>query len=194
MTLPNLLTVFRIILIPVFVLLLVYDARVYALAIFLLTCLSDLLDGYIARTWQQQTILGTFLDPIADKLLMVTTFVTLALLGALPLPLTVVLVTRDVALSLILGIVLFTTGRRLEGPTFLGRAALFCQMATVVLGLIFHVFESHTVFETLRPFILYPVFVTTGMLAVIAGLHYAYQVVRLRQKVEAPLGKQMPVQ
>jgi len=194
MTLPNLLTGFRIVLIPVFVLLLVYDARVYALTIFLLSCLSDLLDGYIARTWQQQTTLGAFLDPIADKLLMVTTFITLAVLGGLPLALTIVLVTRDVTLSLIFGIVLFTTGRHLEGPTLLGRGALFCQMATVVLGLIFYVFESHAVFQALRPFILVPVFVATGVLAVVAGLHYLYQVVRLLQKVEQPLDKRMPVQ
>ena len=80
MTLANQLTVFRIALIPVFVLLLVYDARVYALIVFVVTCISDSLDGYIARSWQQQTTLGAVLDPIADKLLMVTTFITLAVL------------------------------------------------------------------------------------------------------------------
>jgi cardiolipin synthase len=194
MTLPNLLTVFRIVLIPIFVLLLVDDARVYALIVFLLTCFSDSLDGYIARTWHQQTTLGAFLDPIADKLLMVTTFVTLAVLGALPLWLTIVLVTRDVTLSLVFGLVLLATGRRLAGPSILGRAAIFCQMSTVVLGLVFYVFEHHAVFQALRPFMLVPVFVVTGILAVAAGLHYLYQVVRLLQKVEEPFGKQMPVQ
>ena len=89
MTLANQLTVLRILLIPVFVLLLVYDARIAALIVFLLTGISDVLDGYIARTWRQQTTLGTFLDPIADKLLMVTTFATLALLQALPLSLSI---------------------------------------------------------------------------------------------------------
>ena len=83
MTLANQLTVLRILLIPVFVLLLVYDLRISALVVFLFTCLSDSLDGYIARTWRQQTTLGTFLDPIADKLLMVTTFATLAWLANL---------------------------------------------------------------------------------------------------------------
>jgi phosphatidylglycerophosphate synthase len=108
--------------------------------------------------------------------------------------LTIVLVTRDVMLSLLVGIVLFTTGRRLAGPSLLGRAALFSQMSTVVLGLVFHVFESHTVFHTLQPFLLMPVFIITGILAVAAGLHYLYQAIRLLQKVEEPLGKQMPVQ
>jgi cardiolipin synthase (CMP-forming) len=194
MTLANQLTVLRILLIPVFVLLLVYDARIAALIVFLLTGISDCLDGYIARTWRQQTTLGTFLDPIADKLLMMTTFATLALLEALPLLLTILLIARDVILSLVIGIVLFTTGRRLPGPTLLGRAAMFGQMTTVVLALVFYVFEDWPVFETLRPFMLLPIFIGTAVLAVIAGIHYIYQIVRLLSHVEAPLAKQMPVQ
>jgi cardiolipin synthase (CMP-forming) len=194
MTLPNQLTVLRILLIPVFVLLLVYDARIAALIVFLLTCISDCLDGYIARTWRQQTTLGTFLDPIADKLLMVTTFPTLALLNALPVPLTILLIARDVLLSIAVGIVLWITGRRLPGPTLLGRAAIFCQMWTVVFGLFFYVFEDWPLLTTLRPFILWPIFIATALLAVAAGLHYIYQIVRLLGQVEAPLGKHMPVQ
>jgi cardiolipin synthase len=194
MTLANQLTVLRILLIPVFVLLLVYDARIAALVVFLLTGISDCLDGYIARTWRQQTTLGTFLDPIADKLLVVTAFATLALLEALPIALTVLLIARDVILSLVIGIVLFTTGRRLPGPTLLGRAAIFGQMTTVVLALVFYVFEDWPVFETLRPFMLSPMFIGTAVLAVTAGIHYVYQIVRLLYNVEAPLGKQMPVQ
>jgi cardiolipin synthase (CMP-forming) len=194
MTLPNQLTVLRILLIPVFVLLLVYDARIAALIVFLLTCISDCLDGYIARTWRQQTTLGTFLDPIADKLLMVTTFPTLALLNALPVPLTILLIARDVLLSIAVGIVLWITGRRLPGPTLLGRAAIFCQMWTVVFGLFFYVFEDWPLLTTLQPFILWPIFIATALLAVAAGLHYIYQLVRLLYQVEAPLGKHMPVQ
>jgi cardiolipin synthase (CMP-forming) len=194
MTLANQLTVLRILLIPVFVLLLVYDVRIAALIVFLLTCISDSLDGYIARTWRQQTTLGTFLDPIADKLLMVSTFATLALLKALPIPLTILLITRDIILSLVVGIVLFTTGRRLPGPTLLGRAAVFSQMLTVVMGLLFYVFEDRLRLETLRSFTLLPIFIATALLAVAAGIHYIYQLVRLLHQVEAPLGKHMPVQ
>jgi cardiolipin synthase (CMP-forming) len=194
MTLANQLTVLRILLVPVFVLLLVYDARITALIVFLLTCISDSLDGYIARTWRQQTTLGTFLDPIADKLLMVSTFAILAWLKALPIPLTVLLIARDILLSLVVGIVLFTTGRRLPGPTLLGRAAVFSQMLTVVMGLVFYVFEDRLILETLRPFTLLPIFIVTALLALAAGIHYIYQIVRLLHQVEAPLGKHMPVQ
>ena len=194
MTLANQLTVLRIVLIPIFVLLLVYDLRISALVIFLLTCLSDLLDGYIARTWRQQTTLGTFLDPIADKLLMVTTFATLALLKALPMSLTILLIARDVGLSLWVGFVFLTTGRRLSEPTLLGRAAMFGQMSTVVSALFFHVFEGWPFFDTLRPFILMPVFVATALLAVAAGTHYIIRLASLLYKVEEPLGRRMPVQ
>jgi len=194
MTLANQLTVLRILLIPVFVLLLVYDARVAALIVFLLTCISDSLDGYIARTWRQQTTLGTVLDPIADKLLMVTTFATLALLKALPVPLIILLIARDLILSVVVGVVLFTTGRRLPGPSLLGRAAVFSQMVTVVVGLVFHVFTDWPVLEALRPFILVPIFVATALLALAAGSHYVYQLVRLLYQVDAPLRKRMPVQ
>ena len=194
MTLANQLTVFRILLIPIFVLLLVYDARIAALIVFLLTCLSDSLDGYIARTWQQQTTLGTFLDPIADKLLMVTTFLTLALLSALPVSLTILLIVRDVTLSLLVGIVLLLSGRRLTGPTYLGRAAMFGQMATVVCSLVFYVFEDQPLFQTVSPFVLTPIFIATAVLAVAAGVHYIYQLVRLLQGVEQPVERQMPVQ
>jgi len=194
MTLANQLTVLRILLIPVFVLLLVYDARVAALIVFLLTCISDSLDGYIARTWRQQTTLGTVLDPIADKLLMVTTFATLALLNAFPVPLTILLIARDLILSVVVGVVLFTTGRRLPGPSLLGRAAVFSQMVTVVVGLVFHVFTDWPVLEALRPFILVPIFVATALLALAAGSHYVYQLVRLLYQVDAPLRKRMPVQ
>jgi cardiolipin synthase len=174
--------------------LLVYDVRIAALIVFLLTGISDVLDGYIARTWRQQTTLGTFLDPIADKLLMVTTFATLALLQALPLSLSLLLIGRDVLLSLMIGIVLWITGRRLSGPTLWGRAAMFGQMWTVVFGLFFYVFEDWPLLTTLRPFILLPVFVVTALLAIAAGVHYFYQLVRMLYQVEAPLGKRMPVQ
>jgi len=194
MTLANQLTVFRIVFIPVFVLLLVYDARVYALIVFLISCISDSLDGYIARAWRQETRLGTVLDPIADKLLMVTTFVTLTALKALPFPLTALLISRDIVLSLVFGITLFLTGRRLSAPTFLGKAAIFAQMATVVLGLVFYVFDGQSPFQTIQPSLLTPVFIITATLAIFSGVHYLYQVVRLLNTVAGPVKPEMPIQ
>jgi phosphatidylglycerophosphate synthase len=115
-------------------------------------------------------------------------------LKALPVPLTILLVARDLLLSVVVGIVLFTTGRRLPAPNVLGRAAVFSQMMTIAIGLVFYVFTNWPVFESLRPFILVPIFVVTALLALAAGFHYVYQLVRLLYQVEAPLGKHMPVQ
>src|SRR5436853_163701 len=84
MGLANWLTVLRILLIPVFVTLLVYKQRGPALAVFLAAALTDLLDGYVARHRGSQSRLGAFLDPMADKLLLMSSFVTLTWLKALP--------------------------------------------------------------------------------------------------------------
>ena len=190
MTLPNQLTVIRILLIPVFVLLLVYDERGSALIVFLLTGISDSLDGFIARAWKQETQLGTILDPIADKLLIVTSFVTLTVLKAIPFPLAVLLISRDVILSLVFGIVLWITGRRLAAPTALGKAASCAQMSTVVLGLFFYVFDDRAVFSSLRPFLLTPVFIITAVLAIVSALHYFYHLARLCSMIEEPIKPQ----
>src|SRR6266481_8713487 len=87
-TLPNLLTVFRMALIPVFVSLLFYQKFVWALAIFVVAGITDGLDGLLARRFDQQSQLGTILDPIADKLMLVAAFVVLSMRGVFhpPLP------------------------------------------------------------------------------------------------------------
>ena len=99
MTLANQLTVVRILLIPVFVVLLVYEARIAALIVFLLTCISDVLDGYIARTWRQQTTLGTFLDPIADKLLVTAVLISLVGRQLVPAWMAVIILCREIAIT-----------------------------------------------------------------------------------------------
>src|ERR1700736_2627760 len=85
-TVPNLLTVFRMVLIPIFVSLLVYKRFTLALGIFLLAGVTDGLDGLLARRFNQKSQLGTILDPIADKLLLVTSFIVLSLPSISPLP------------------------------------------------------------------------------------------------------------
>src|SRR5687767_4781874 len=85
-TVPNLLTVFRMVLIPVFVSLLFYQKFVYALAVFVLAGVTDGLDGLLARRFDQKSQLGTILDPIADKMLLVTAFVVLSMRSVFPPP------------------------------------------------------------------------------------------------------------
>ena len=87
-TVPNVLTIFRMVLIPIFVTLVFYQRFVWALAVFVLAGLTDGLDGLLARRFDQQSQLGTILDPIADKLMLVTAFIVLSLKGVFhpPLP------------------------------------------------------------------------------------------------------------
>jgi cardiolipin synthase len=99
MGLANWLTVLRILLIPVFVSLLVYQQRGPALAVFLAAALTDLLDGYVARHRGSQSRLGAFLDPLADKLLLMSSFVTLTWLRVLPFWIAAVVISRDLILS-----------------------------------------------------------------------------------------------
>src|SRR3990170_4410241 len=100
MNLPNYITLFRVVLIPFFINLMVYGYYREALAVFVVAGGTDALDGMIARLMKAQTELGAFLDPMADKLLIISAFVTLVLLGKLPVWLVIIVVSRDVIIAL----------------------------------------------------------------------------------------------
>ena len=135
MGLANWLTILRILLIPVFVSLLVYRKPAPALAVFGAAALTDLLDGWIARRQGSQSRLGAFLDPVADKLLLTASFVTLTYLRVLPFWIAAVMLSRDVIL--VVGTVLvYMLGARVHPrPTWAGKAATFFQILTVLTGL-----------------------------------------------------------
>lgn len=100
LNLPNTITVFRILCVPVFINLLIYDRFGYALAVFFIAVVSDGLDGLIAKIFNQRSRLGTYLDPIADKLLLTSAFLTLSILQHVPIWLTTIVVSRDLILAL----------------------------------------------------------------------------------------------
>src|SRR5919106_361760 len=135
MGLANWLTILRILLIPVFITLLVYKQRGPALAIFLAAALTDLLDGYVARHRGSQSRLGAFLDPMADKMLLISSFVTLTWLRALPFWIAAVVISRDVILVVGALLIHMLGGRIYPRPTWAGKAATFFQIITVLLGL-----------------------------------------------------------
>jgi cardiolipin synthase len=136
MGLANSLTVLRILLIPVFVTLLVYRRPGMALAVFCLASVTDLLDGYIARSQGSQSRLGAFLDPTADKLLLTASYITLTYLRALPFWITAVVISRD--LILVFGAVLIhiAGGRIYPSPTRVGKLSTFFQILTVLLAML----------------------------------------------------------
>jgi cardiolipin synthase (CMP-forming) len=136
MGLANWLTVLRIVLIPVFVLLLVYRRPGLALAVFALAALTDMLDGYVARRRGSQSRLGAFLDPMADKLLLTASFITLTQLRVLPAWITIVVISRDVILIVGALLIHILGGRIHPRPTWAGKAATFFQILTVLVGLL----------------------------------------------------------
>ena len=137
MGLPNWLTILRILLIPVFVTFLVYRKWDAALVVFCLASLTDMLDGYIARRHGRQTRLGAFLDPVADKLLLISAFVTLTYLKLVPFWITAVVVSRDLILTLGVLVIHVSGGTVHPAPTWIGKTATALQMATVLVAMLF---------------------------------------------------------
>jgi len=95
MNIPNLLTLTRIILVPVIVILLIQASFFKAMIVFVVAGITDGLDGFLARVLNQKTVLGSYLDPLADKALILTSFVTLSILGVVPSWLSVIVISRD---------------------------------------------------------------------------------------------------
>jgi cardiolipin synthase len=144
LTLANQLTILRIMLIPAFVLLVVYGFLGWALVTFLVAGITDALDGLIARTWPgQRTSLGAWLDPMADKLLLVTTFVVLTLPGIpltnhLPLWLTIIMISRDVVIVGVVAIISLAVGPKTFTPSLWGKLATATYIVTSVIFMYFN--------------------------------------------------------
>lgn len=167
--LPNLITVLRILLIPVFVSLLVRGYDKYALAVLAAAGLSDALDGYIARTWGFKTKTGAYLDPIADKLLFISSFVTLAFLKMIPMWVAIVIVGRDILIGVTaLALMNFIDIHKYHvRPSLLGKTATVLQVLTILV-----------VLSGLKGEILYAFFGVTVAATAVSGLHYIYREIR----------------
>ena len=143
LTLANQLTLLRIILIPAFVLLVVYGRLGGALVVFIVAGVTDALDGLIARLAGQGTSLGAWLDPMSDKLLLVSTFIVLTVPGIqltnhLPLWLTVAMISRDIVIVGVVAIVNLAIGPRTFRPSILGKMATATFILTSVAIMFFN--------------------------------------------------------
>ncbi len=136
LTLPNLITLLRIGAIPLFLILLTDGRYSEALGVFIVAGVTDSLDGAIARLTHSHTTLGAYIDPLADKLLLVSAFVILAFLGVVPRWLTILVISRDVIIMVGFAVLFFMTGRSIAvRPSLLGKACTFLQLLTVSLTL-----------------------------------------------------------
>jgi cardiolipin synthase len=165
MTIPNLITSIRIILTPILIIYLINNKFLSALVVFILAGLSDGIDGLVARVFDQKSKLGAYLDPLADKILLIATFVVLSVRGFVPPWLTVVVISRDTLI--LLGVLILF----LNGTDFTVRPSILSKMTTCLqLGTVFVVLsKSHFHFRLPSSDYLFWV---TGILTISSGLHY----------------------
>ena len=182
-TVPNLLTVFRMVLIPVFVSLLFYQRFLFALIIFIVAGLTDGLDGLLARRFDQRSQLGTILDPIADKLMLVTAFIVLSMRSVFPHPIpshlpvpfwvTVAVISRDVFILVGAAAINIVTGFRGFRPSLLGKVNTTVQI--VAIGII--MLAASLPYGT--GYYLPTLYATVFGFAVLSGAHYVFFVSKL---------------
>ncbi|MCX5822780.1 MAG: CDP-diacylglycerol--glycerol-3-phosphate 3-phosphatidyltransferase [Deltaproteobacteria bacterium] len=167
MNIPNFITLLRIILVPVLVILLIQGFFLKALIVFIVAGLSDALDGFLARVLNQQTALGAYLDPIADKALLASTFVTLSVLHVIPGWLTVIVISRDFIILLgisVLSIMSFPVEIR---PLFISKITTALQLTTVLLALF-----DRCLPEGVHPMWLHALYWVTALFTIVSGLYY----------------------
>jgi cardiolipin synthase len=176
---PNLLTLARICLAPFLVAAILEDRYALGFYLFLAAGLTDALDGTLARLLKQHTMLGQYLDPVADKLLLSTLFLVLMNKGLIPVRVTVMVFGRDVGILVVAAILYAAAGRREFIPSIFGKANTFAQVAAVAAVLLRQLTDAHWVSDV-RMIALG----ATMVLTVVSGLHYAWVVSR---RVGAPV-------
>jgi cardiolipin synthase len=167
MNLPNLLSLARVLLIPIFVILIMQHQFDWALVTYAVAGVTDGVDGLIARITHQRTELGAYLDPIADKLLLSAGFITLAIIELLPSWLTVIVITRDLIILLGFFIFILTNRRPKIQPSLVSKITTGFQISTILLVLLT---VCHPFFKLPIPIAIYGTFIFT----IISGAHYIY--------------------
>lgn len=164
---PNILTVIRILLIPLFVIFLLKDMFHFALLVFTVAAISDGLDGLFARYLDQRTLLGAYLDPLADKLLLSSTFIVLAVIKIVPAWLAVIVISRDILIVLAHAIFALANISIEIKPRITSKCTTVFQMLTIFFLLLDPKIPGA---DTIK-WILY--WLTAG-LTILSGLHYTY--------------------
>ncbi len=131
LSVPNQLTMFRLLMLPFILIAMIYRWHDIALGLFLLAVITDVIDGIIARRLDQQTLLGEYLDPIADKLLLSSAFIVQAVIGAIPWWLTILVLSRDLIIISTVLVVMLATEIRDFPPSAFGKANTVVQAATI---------------------------------------------------------------
>jgi cardiolipin synthase (CMP-forming) len=166
---PNLLTLLRICLAPFLIAAILENRFKVGFILFVAAGLTDALDGLLARLLKQRTVLGQYLDPVADKLLLSTLFLVLLHEGLIPVRVTVLVFGRDVGILLVSAILYAAAGRREFKPSIFGKANTLAQVLAVAVVLLHQLTQAPWV-VALRAFALW----ATMIFTVVSGLHYAW--------------------
>jgi cardiolipin synthase len=179
---PNQLTLLRMMFLPFIVINLVEGHYFWALLLFIFAGLSDGLDGLLARTLKQQTTLGQYLDPIADKLLLSTVFLVLSIMRKIPWKFTVLVFSRDISILAASAVLFAIAGLRDFRPSIFGKANTFAQVAAVFFVMLLEVHHTRWVWIARLTFLR-----ATFAFTIISAVHYVILVGhRLRSHTPAP--------
>lgn len=174
-TTPNLLTLLRICLAPFLVSAILEHHYGVSLVLFVAAGLTDALDGLLARLLKQRTMLGQYLDPVADKLLLSTLFLVLMYQGLIPMRVTVLVFGRDVGILVVAALLYAATGRREFSPSILGKANTLAQLLAVAAVLLLQLTVIHWPAEVrLVTLFRHVALDSTIVLTIASGLHYAW--------------------
>ncbi|HWG21016.1 MAG TPA: CDP-alcohol phosphatidyltransferase family protein [Terracidiphilus sp.] len=172
-TMPNLLSIARICLAPFLVAAILEQRFALGFALFVAAGVTDALDGTLARILKQRTVLGQYLDPVADKLLLSTLFLVLTHMNLIPVRVTVLVFGRDLGILVVAAILYTAVGRREFKPSIFGKANTVAQVAAVALVLLLQI-EPVAWVGALRTAALD----ATVVLTTVSGLHYAWLIIR----------------
>ena len=142
LSVPNQLTVFRLLMLPFILIAMIYRWHDIALGLFLLAVITDVIDGIIARRLNQQTLLGAYLDPIADKLLLSSAFIVQAVIGAIPWWLTILVLSRDLIILSTVLVVMLATETRNFPPSAFGKTNTVVQAATIATVVLYNASQA----------------------------------------------------
>jgi len=169
-TVANFFSLLRILLIPLFLYMLINQEVLQALVVFFVASSTDLLDGMAARVWNQKTKIGGLLDPAADKLLMAASIIVLSIKSVsqpntIPLWLTVIIISRDLAIATSALVLYKRIGQKRFPPSVWGKASTVCQMGIVFLVLLFNVLQT-------APSFMIWLYVLTLFFTFVSGVQY----------------------
>ncbi len=168
-TVPNQITFLRLGFLPIFLILIAYDHYRWALLVLVIAGLSDGIDGLLARSLNQRSSLGAYLDPIADKLLLSSSFVLLAFKKQLAWWLTILVLSRDVLILIVAVVILLVFGYRPFPPTIYGKLTTAAEIILVFLVVLGAAYPQYHV-NVLNHALIY----TVTVLSILSGFHYSF--------------------